>query len=89
MAGDRVLPRRGFGHAAVRGGWPAGVVQLRHETPESEQTQSGNAQPHGPRNVAQRVASLISVSRRVGQLADADAIEDDENDAGKYRWGQG
>jgi len=39
-----------------------------------------NPQRNLPRDVAQRVTALITISRRVGQFADADAVEDDEDD---------
>ena len=38
------------------------------------------------RDVAQRVAALVTVRRGVGQFAAADAVEHDEDDAGKGRF---
>jgi hypothetical protein len=34
-------------------------------------------------DISQRVAALIAIGGRVGQFAAADAVEHDENDAGK------
>jgi hypothetical protein len=41
----------------------------------------GNPQRDVARNVAERVASLISVRGRIGQFAAADAVEDDQENA--------
>ena len=38
-------------------------------------------------DVAERVAALVAVRARVGQLADADAVEDDDDDALRRRHG--
>ena len=42
-----------------------------------------DAQSNVAGNIAQRVAALIAVNRRVRQLAAADAIENDQEDTGK------
>jgi hypothetical protein len=41
----------------------------------------GNVKIDLPADVAERVAALVAVPVRIGQLADADAVEDDEDDA--------
>jgi hypothetical protein len=47
---------------------------------ETQGTQRGHGQRHRPRDVAERVAAAIAVSLSVRQLADTDAVEDDEDD---------
>ena len=116
VPGDRVLPRRRLGHAAVR-------TERRTGRNRGDRRDRGDlfqedlcafsaffalsAVSSGPsictrrsrprlrsvgifsgtrlRDVADRVAALIAVRRRVRQLADADAVHDDDDGAGERR----
>ena len=49
---------------------------------KAERTQMRDAQSDLAGNIAQRVAALIAVDRRVRQLTAADAVEDDQH----YAW---
>jgi hypothetical protein len=83
MTGDGILPRRSFGHPSVgaerRVDWrhPLHVGDAR----QSERTQRGERQWHETRDVAERIAAAIAVRIRVGQLADAHAVEHGQEDA--------
>jgi len=52
---------------------------------EAEAPQGRHLERHTPRDVANRVAAPIAVRRRVGQLADADAVHDDHDRAPEGR----
>jgi hypothetical protein len=85
MAGHRIFARGCLRHAAVRGsvGRACTARQGRHELFESHRRERRQTQRHSPRNVAERVASLVAVCCGIGQLTDANAIKNDEDDAGK------
>jgi hypothetical protein len=60
----------------------------RHRTDPADAIQAEGTQPrqlerHLLRDVPQRVASLVPVRGGVGQFATADAVEHDQDDAGK------
>ena len=93
VSGDGVFSSRRLGH-------PAGRCRSRdrsryqsrgrsrrqrHEAVESERSQRRDFQRNAPRDVADGVASLIAVRRSVGQLADADTVHDDDDDAFERR----
>ena len=54
-----------------------------HDPIETERAQCGNVERHLPGHVADRVAAVVAIARRIGQLADADAVEHDYDDSGK------
>ena len=84
VPGHRVLARRRFGHPSERRArrrLGLNAVDKRQSS-QSETAESREAKWNLPRDVAERVAALVAVGGRVGQLADADAIEHDEDDAG-------
>ena len=80
------LPGRRFRHAAdgrqrrrsVGGGSP---IARRGASPSERSV--GSCSGTCARDVAERVAALIAVGGGVGQLADADAVQDDDDDAAK------
>ena len=81
VTGHRVLARGGLGHAAPGAGrHAAGMAERGHETVEPEVTQRGQVQGDAAGDVAERVAALVTVPGRVGQFADADAVEHDRDD---------
>jgi len=51
--------------------------------PEPQRPECRDAQRHGTGDVAERVAALVAVGARIRQFADANAVEDDEDDAGE------
>ena len=55
------------------------------QTRQPERTQRRHAQAGGAGDVAEGVAALVAVRRRIRQLADADRVHDDENDTGEGR----
>ena len=82
------LPGRRLGHPAER------AARRRLGPPRRRRTRPapvrGGAASAGavrtlPGDVAERVAALVAVGGGVGQLADADAIENDEDDAAGRR----
>jgi len=95
MTSHRVFPWRRFCHSPVRAGslisdgvgaafrrpgeWP---IQI-HDPSEPQPSQMGNAQLHLPREIAERVAPLVAVRSSIRQLAAADAVENDQEDAPK------
>jgi hypothetical protein len=50
---------------------------------QTERAQIRDPQRNMTRDVAERVAPFIAVRRRIRQLAAADAVEDDQENAGK------
>ncbi len=80
VAGDRVLAGRRFGHASDGRARPIDRgAGDRRDAPQTEGAQRRDRQPHARRNVAERVAALVAIRRRVGQFADADAVEHDDD----------
>ena len=57
------------------------VFLAADETPEAERTQRGQVESGGTGDVAERVAPLVAVGRRVWKFADPDAVEHDHDDA--------
>src|SRR5262249_32121890 len=49
---------------------------------QAERSQVGQLERHAPREIADGVAAAVAVRVRVRELADADAVEDRENDSG-------
>ena len=70
---------------AARGAGSASTPSTNATLPESEAAERRKAQANVPGDVAERVAPLVAVGRGVGKLANADAIENDEDDAGGSR----
>ena len=66
---------------AARGDGSARHAVDKRDAPQAETAERREAQANLPGDVAERVAALVAVGRRVGQLADADAVEHDEDDA--------
>ena len=58
---------------------------MRDQSIESERPQRREPQRHLAGDVAERVAPLVPVGRRVGQFADADAVHDDDEGSGEVR----
>ena len=100
MAGHRVLARRPLDHAAEGrarrrlAGWDGGPARGEdagrdraevREAAEAKGPERGQFQRHARGDVPQRVAALVAVGRRVGQLADADAVEHDDDRAADGR----
>ena len=85
MPRHRVFARRRFRHPAIRGLGRGGVLFCREidDTSESKCAELRHPKRAVFRDVAERVAALIAVRGRVGQFATADAVEDDQNDAGE------
>ena len=85
VAGHRVLARRALRHPAERARAaprPADAPRDRRAATRPSAASVGNVQRHLRGDVAERVAALVAVQRGIGQLADADAVEHDEDDAG-------
>ena len=83
MPGDRILAGRGLDHPAEAG---LGRRRRRHaaqgtDIAQPELLEGRQVEVDLPADVAQRVAALVAVSARIRQLADADAVEYDEDDA--------
>ena len=66
---------------AARGRSAGGIPGKRGDVPQAERLKRRHAEHRLTADVAERVAALIAVRGRVGQLADADAVEDDDEDA--------
>jgi hypothetical protein len=84
VSGDRVLPRGRFRHPAVSAArrrviTSASDADLDHPA-ETQGAQRGHGQGHRPRDVPERVAAAIAIAISVRQLADTNAVEDDEDD---------
>ena len=83
VPGDGILARRRFGHPSERRArrrLGLNAVDKCHSS-QSETAERREAKWNLPRDVAERVAALVAVGGRVGQLADANAVEHDEDDA--------
>src|SRR5262249_28910678 len=83
VTGDRVLSRRPLGHASERA---KGRIDPWHaldsrDARQAERTERRELQPDRARDVADRVAAAIAILVRVGQLADAHAVENGQNDS--------
>ena len=82
VAGDRVLAGRRLGHAPDRARTDdrsAAIVADRRDAPQAERAQRRQRERHPPRDVAEGVAALVAVRRRIRQFADADAVEHDDD----------
>ena len=60
-------------------------VRQRHDARQTERGERRNVQADVPRDVAERVAALVAVRARVGQLADADAVQHDDDGAREHK----
>ena len=90
VAGDRVLAGRGLRHPPEGPDAALGIERsptVEDDAVETEATQVGNAERNRRGDVAEGVAALIAVRGRVRQLADADAVEHDQDDAVRARGG--
>ncbi len=84
MAGRGVLAGGDLGHLAVGGsGVRLGLDSVQNgDVGQSQGLQIGQMQPaDGLRNVAQRVAADIAVGRGIRRFADADAVQNDNDDS--------
>ena len=61
------------------------VVSRFRQVLEPKRSQRGQLQRDLFRDVADRVAALVTVHTRIRQLADADAVHDNDNGSGKWR----
>ena len=59
-------------------------VRERDEARQAHGGERRDVQGNGGRDVAERVAALVLVQRGIGQLADADAVEDDDDGAREH-----
>jgi hypothetical protein len=84
VARHRILTRRRLGHPSKRRSrrrFSLDAVDKRH-APETEAAECRESQANLSGDVAEGVAPLVAVGRGVGKLANADAIENNEDDAG-------
>ena len=82
VPGHRILARRRLRHPAEGAERRAGRAAPPSSTtrPRPSERSVGSASGTAVGDVAERVAAAIAVTIGVGQLADADAVEDDEDD---------
>ncbi len=83
VPGHRVLPWRRLGHPSeCRAGRRFRLHAVdKRDAPEAETAECREAQANMPGNVTERVAPGVAVRRGVGQFANADAVENDQDDA--------
>ena len=85
VAGGGVLAGRGERALAVGagGGGGGGDAGERLDVAEAQARQVRQLDAADARDVAQRVAARVAILRGIGHFADADAVENDPDDAGK------
>ena len=85
MAGGGVFAGRSQGAVAVSAGGRGGGSDAgeRLDVAEAEARKVGQLHAANAGDVAQRVAARVAILRGVRHLADADAVENDPDDAGK------
>ncbi len=67
---------------AARGAGSSSTPSTNATDRKSEAAERRETQANAPGDVAERVAALVLVGCGIGKLANADAIENDEDDAG-------
>ena len=89
VPGHGILAGRDFSHAAdgtrnrIARGWRRLWCAQRHHAIQTERTQRRHVQRNAAGDMTNRVAPFVAVCTSVGQLADADAVEHDDDHAGE------